>query len=272
MRRSAITAVAAALLSRTAAPAAAQDVPSIQWTASGGGSAGMPQGAVNFSLTYRSAPGTRGAAGRTSQASPGRAGNLAITQLEGLTPAQVAAAEAPVRFKLRRDAGTFECEGAFNAGRGSGTCGFAPSAAFAAQLEQRGVGRPTAFQQFSLALHDVGTAYLDELAAQRYARPAVAELVDAGLHGAGLEFLKGMGAAGYKLGSLPELVRLRDHAVTPEFVGQMRELGYDGLTVSQLATLAAHGVTPEFVRQANQRAGSRQPLEQLIHLRATGAM
>ncbi|HEV2150050.1 MAG TPA: hypothetical protein VGR37_21815 [Longimicrobiaceae bacterium] len=286
MPRTAASAALAALVYLAATPASAQEVPPLQWTAAAKSPAGQAPRTLQFTLSYR----TRGGEdGLTSRPVP-------LRRLEGLTPAEVESPRAQVRFRLRYEAGSFDCEGWFRTGRGSGDCEFAPDAGFAAELERRGVGRPTGWQQLSLALHDVGIAYLDELASQRYPRPDVAELVRAGKHAAGLEFLRGMGAAGYRMGTLQELIRLRDHGVTPEFVREMaalghrglpaedlvrlrghgvsfrfvremRELGYGRLTIDQLVQLRGHDVTPDFVRRANARAGIRLPLSELIRQR-----
>ena len=59
-----------------------------------------------------------------------------------------------VRFALRRDAGTLEFEGAFDAGRGTGTFRFAPNAAFMAALQKTG-RQLSADDALRLAIHDV---------------------------------------------------------------------------------------------------------------------
>ncbi|HEV2150224.1 MAG TPA: hypothetical protein VGR37_22690 [Longimicrobiaceae bacterium] len=246
--------------------------------------------AVQLALRYET---SRGGTGTTSRPVP-------LRELEGLTAAQLSSsAGTPVRFRLRREAGVFDCEGSLRDGRGSGQCDFAADARFAAGLDRRGIGRPTAAQQFSLALHDVGLAFVDELASQGYARPDVAELVRAGQHGARLDYLRSMGELGYRVGSLAELVRmkdhgvnaefvrglashgyrdlpadelvrLRDHGVTPRFIAEMRELGYEGLTPSQLVRMRDHGVTPDFARRVNTRAGTRRTVSELVRMRDRG--
>ena len=59
-----------------------------------------------------------------------------------------------VRFALRRDAGTLEFEGAFDAGLGSGRFRFAPNAAFVAALQKTG-RQLSADDALRLAIHDV---------------------------------------------------------------------------------------------------------------------
>ena len=58
-----------------------------------------------------------------------------ISQLRGLTPAQMAApAGTMARFELVREAGTFACEGYFKAGNGAGTFLFRPDPGFLQQM------------------------------------------------------------------------------------------------------------------------------------------
>jgi hypothetical protein len=192
-----------------------------------------------------------------------------LARFQGLTAAQLSSA-GPARFRLRQDAGTFAFEGAFAGGRGMGRFGFTPDPAFAAELERRGMERPTPEQQFSMARHGVALAYLDELAAQGYARPTTAALDRAGMSGADLLYLRQMGALGYRLGTLEALMRLSNNGVNPAFVGQMRALGYRGLTAALLTQLRSHGIDAAFAERMNARAGRRLPVDELVHLRSRG--
>ena len=110
-----------------------------------------------------------------------------LADLSGLTADQLGSESgAPVNFRLDRDAGTIVCSGVARRWRGTGECRFQADAAFAAALADRGYGRASDGQLFSLALYDLGHAYIDELKRQDYARPTVADLVRAGDHGADL--------------------------------------------------------------------------------------
>src|SRR2546423_9992869 len=119
--------------------------------------------------------------------------DIARANLLGLTPTQMSSTTGNnVRFQLRRDAGTLDCEGWFKDGQGSGHFAFTPDANFAAELARRGVGTPTREQQFQLALHDAGLALLDELRADAYALPNVEQFVRMGQHGVRLEYVRNL--------------------------------------------------------------------------------
>src|SRR5918912_388793 len=77
--------------------------------------------------------------------------SVPASDLQGLTRAQaMSATGTQVSFRIVRDAGTLNCEGWFREGNGSGHFTFAPSASFASELQRRGMGAPTAQQQFQM--------------------------------------------------------------------------------------------------------------------------
>jgi beta-lactamase regulating signal transducer with metallopeptidase domain len=224
---------------------------------------------------------------------------IPIEAIEGLSAAQQASNGSPVRLSLRRDAGTFTLEGMFRGGVGAGTYTFAANPAFAAELQKRGIGQPSAQDQMELARQNVGLAFLDELASQGYTKPSIQDLVRAAQHGVSLDFLKGMGALGYRLGTLDplinmrdhgvtpefvrdltaaglprmsadELVRVRDHGVTPEYIGELRQLGYDVKDAGVLVNARDHGVTPQFVKDLAKAGYNGLPLADLVKARDHG--
>jgi beta-lactamase regulating signal transducer with metallopeptidase domain len=195
--------------------------------------------------------------------------NVPIGQLEGLTAAQLAGG-GPVQFRVRRDAGTFTFDGAVRSGVGAGTFTFAADPAFGNALAARGFARPNGSEQYQLARHDIGFAFVDELGKQGYAKPPIAGLVRAGQHGVHLTYLRDMGALGYRLGSLDSLIELRDHGVTPDYVRELADEGYKGLPAAELRNARDHGVTPEYIRGMRQEGYASTPLGELVSARDHG--
>ena len=192
--------------------------------------------------------------------------DIARAKLLGLTPAQMSSTSGGnVRFQLRRDAGTLDCEGWFRDGQGSGHFVFTPDAGFATELARRGVGTPTREQQFHLALHDAGFALLDELRADGYAQPNVEQFVRMGQHGVRLEYVRNLHALGYDMGTSEALVRMADHGVSTRYIRNLAALGYERLSAEELVRAADHGVSSEFAAQV-QAAYGRLPLEQLVRM------
>src|SRR5436853_1983146 len=92
-----------------------------------------------------------------------------------------------VNFQLKRDAGTFNFEGWFKEGNGSGHFTFTPNSSFASELARQGFGKPTDEQLLSLAMGDTGFAFINELRVQGYDTSTVEQLVRISNHGVTLE-------------------------------------------------------------------------------------
>ncbi|HUQ80764.1 MAG TPA: M56 family metallopeptidase [Gemmatimonadaceae bacterium] len=141
-----------------------------------------------------------------------------LATLDGFNREQLAIPGTPLRFKLRRDAGTFDFTGDVYNRYGRGTFTFTPDPAYVDALARRGIQPISAEQQFSLARHDVSLAYVEELARQGYAMPTPYQLNRAGMSSVDLEFIRDMGALGYRLGTLDALVSLSNQSVDPAFI------------------------------------------------------
>src|SRR5256712_8490341 len=82
----------------------------------------------------------------------------------------------PYTTLFRSSAGTLDCEGWFDGGKGSGHFTYQPSPDFVAELAKRGIDAPTAWEQFQMTMAGVGLELVDELARQKYDRPTASEL------------------------------------------------------------------------------------------------
>ncbi len=63
---------------------------------------------------------------------------FAYEELQGLTKEQVNGSNIPVKFQITREAGTIECEGKFNDGKGSGDWRFNANKTFSDAMQSRG--------------------------------------------------------------------------------------------------------------------------------------
>ena len=196
--------------------------------------------------------------------------NVALERLEGLTAAQLTGRGGPVQFRMRRDAGTFTFEGVLRSGVGAGTFSFAADPNFPEELAKRGFARPTAAEQYQMARHDIGYAFVDELGKQGYAKPQTSELVRAGQHGVQVTYLREMAELGYRLGTLAPLIELRDHGVTPSYVRELAQLGYKGLPAEEIRRARDHGITPEYVTAMRDAGYGSLPMDALINARDHG--
>lgn len=256
--------LAVSALALTACTAAASEAPreiptSFDWQVTPADAEGAARGDVQFQFGYK-----------TEHHSSMWSNDTALAKLDGLTAAQLASAGQPVAFTLHRDAGDFRCKGVAGEGRGTGTCVYGANAGFAAELAKRGVGAPDAGEQFTLAMHDMGYAYLDELKRQRYATPTAEDMVKAAEHGAGMRQLVAMDQAGYRFGTVGELVRVRDHGVSARYVAELKAHGYTGLKAEELVRLRDHGVSTSFITQMGELGYRKVGIEDLAKLRDHG--
>src|SRR2546428_5151883 len=136
-----------------------------------------------------------------------------------LTEAQInSAAESPVRFSFNRDAGTIDFNGTFQSGEGVGRFSFTPNRSYAETLRSLNVATEDQFDDerlFSLAMHDVSTA-----------------------------FIRDMQSLGYRE-NLEQYIAFRIHGVTPDFARELKSLGYDKVSGEELVAFRIHGVSPQ---------------------------
>ena len=257
----------------------------VDWTISPRGAA--EAGVVQLALSYRTPRG-----GHSMNSGPRQ-----LSDLQGLSPSQLASDGSQVRFRIAREAGTLDCEGLVRRYRGTGECAFSPDPAFAAGLERRGIGRPTAEQQYQLAMSGVSLALVDELSRQGYQRPPLNKLVAAGIHGVSVPYVRSMAGVGYRLQDIDSLIKFRIHRVDADYVRevsainpgtrytadqlvamrihgitaatarQLAELGYRGLTHKQLVAMAIHGVSPSYIREMAAAGYRGLSPEQLVKMR-----
>ncbi|HEX2210351.1 MAG TPA: M56 family metallopeptidase, partial [Longimicrobium sp.] len=196
---------------------------------------------------------------------------IPIGRLQGLTERQITTDGSSARFHLRHDAGTFTFDAEFRRGRGTGRFGFVPDPAFAAELVRRGMDRPTAEQQFSMARHDVDIAFLDELARLGYERPTTEAMLQAGLNGVDAAYVRELASVGYRLGTVNAAKRMRNHDIDAEFIRGLAALGYRELPADELVRLSNYDIDFALITEMNARAGRRLSVPELVRTYNRGA-
>src|SRR5215510_12778003 len=225
--------------------------------------------------------------------------SVPLSQLRGLTAAEMRTDGGMVKFEIVRDAGTLQCEGWFKSGRGSGTFVFKPNRNYVSEMRGLGYDNLADDRMFSLALHDVRLEFvrgliaagyertdIDQLVSMRihgvtldfigdlrslgYDRPPTDELVSMRIHGVDADFIRDLKELGYDRVPADELVSMRIHSVTTKFIKELKTLGYESAPVDQLVSMKIHGVTPDFIRQMKDRGVKDLSIEQLISLRIHG--
>jgi hypothetical protein len=198
--------------------------------------------------------------------------DVPLSELVGLSAADMDGSGATVHFKIVRSAGTLDCEGWFEGGKGSGHFTYQPNPDFVAELAKRGINAPppTAWEQFQMTMAGVGLDLVDELARQKYELPTATELARMAMHGVDLEYVRDIGARGYHLKDSKSLVRMRDHGVDGEFIESLISAGYKNLGAEDLVRLRDHGVDGEYIADMKELGYAPSNLEELVESRDHG--
>jgi hypothetical protein len=195
-----------------------------------------------------------------------------LGELRGLTRQQIdASTSTPVVFRLEREAGVFEMEGAFREGRGAGHFRFVPNPGFGATLRGLGVreaDQVTDNQLMQLAIAGTTAAGVREFAGLGLSPLTLRDLIQLSIHNVTPEYVRSLRALGIDgTGTVSGVVQMRIHRVTPEYVRSVEALGLRGLTSRQLLQMRIHGVRPEEVRELRALGYTDLSPQELVEMR-----
>jgi hypothetical protein len=240
---------------------AAQSAIAGEWT----GSLGKNDSKVNLNFERRSDKGRKNQFGQSYE----------FAELQGLTREQ-ALRDGPVRFSLVREAGTIDCEGSFQNGKGSGTFRFSPSQAFVSAMKSRGYD----FQKdspsteegrfedrlFTAAALNVTTALADDLNSAGFGNLGVNDLFKAAIFKVDSAFMREMKATGFPNMGMEELVKARIFKLDAKFVREAAQMGFDKEPFENLVKLRIFKVTPQFIAEVRGEGLNNLSLEELVKL------
>lgn len=200
---------------------------------------------------------------------------FARADLRGLTDAQLASpTPVPAAFRIVREAGTFEMEGTFREGRGSGHFRFVPDPAFTralAALGVQGTSGATDRERMNLALAGTTVAMVGDFMALGFGSLSMRDVFELSIHGITPEYVREMRALGLaETNTVRGITQLKIHRVTREYVRALEALGYRGLDRRQLLQMGIHGVTPAFIRELREAGFGDLAPETLVRMRIHG--
>ena len=194
---------------------------------------------------------------------------LPLEQLRGLSRQQMESpAGATVHFEIAREAGTLGCEGYFRSGNGAGAFTFSPNANFVAEMRSLGYNGLPVETVFSMAVHDVKTAYVRDLRSLGAAPGSSDDLISMSIHNVSIDYIRELKNLGLRELTADHLVSMRIHDVSPEFVRDLKGMGYNP-SADDLVSLRIHGATSEYVKQM-RGLGFNPTLDQLVSMRIHG--
>jgi len=182
----------------------------------------------------------------------------------------------PVRFSLVREAGTIECEGTFQGGKGTGTFRFTGSPTYAAAMKSRGFDfendPPTTEhgrleeRLFTATVLNVTTAIADDLNSAGFGKLTVSDLFKATIFKVDSAFMREMKATGFPNMGMEELVKARIFKVDAKFVGEAAQMGFNKEPFENLIKLRIFKITPAFISEVRNEGLTNLSLEDLVKL------
>ena len=251
----------ALVVSVAAVKVRAQKVLSGTWTAS----LTEEKSKINLNLELRAEKNDRHQMGQTYE----------FTDLLGLTRDQ-ALGGGPVKFSLVREAGTIECEGSFQNGKGSGTFRFTGSQAFVSAMKSRGFDFETEsstdrdrFEDrlFTATALNITTALADDLSSAGFGKLEVGDLFKAAIFKIDSTFMREMKASGYPNMGMDELVKARIFKIDAKFVREATQMGFGKEPFESLVKMQIFKVTPEFIAEVRNEGLTGLSVEEVVKLR-----
>ena len=260
----AVYSLAFVMLVAGAEAAVAQGVLTGDWTAS---TKTEESDKINLSFERRTERGGRSQMGST----------YAYADLQGLSREQ-AVSGGPVKFSLVREAGTIDCEGSFQNGRGSGTFRFTGNRSFVSAMKSRGFDfetkpsashheRDTENRLFAATTLNVTTALADDLLSADFGKLDVDDLFKAAIFKVDSKFMREMKATGFPNLRMEELVKARIFKIDADFVRQVAEMGLEKGSFESLVKMRIFKVTPEFIAEARSEGLENLSVEDLVKMR-----
>ncbi|HVF57779.1 MAG TPA: hypothetical protein VM934_16625 [Pyrinomonadaceae bacterium] len=200
-----------------------------------------------------------------------------FADLQGLSREQ-ASSGGPVRFSLVREAGTIQCEGSFQNGKGSGTFRFTGNQSFVSAMKTRGFdfektssatkeGRGSENRLFAATTLNVTTALADDLLSAGFANLDVDDLFKAAIFKVDSKFMREMKASGFPNLGMEELVKARIFKIDADFVTRVTQLGFDKESFESLVKMRIFKVTPEFITAMRNEGLTELSVEDLVKMR-----
>lgn len=200
-----------------------------------------------------------------------------FAELQGLSREQVLSGGS-VKFSLVREAGTIDCEGSFQNGKGSGTFRFTGSQSFVSAMKSRGFdfaedsvardGRHSEEDRlFAATALNVTTALADDLSSAGFGKLDVDDLFKAAIFKVDSKYMREMKGSGFPKLGMEELVKARIFKIDANFVTEVTQMGFDKEPFESLVKMRIFKITPEFVTEVRNEGLTNIPVEDIVKLR-----
>lgn len=195
--------------------------------------------------------------------------------LQGLTREQALSGGA-VKFSLVREAGTIDCEGSFQNGKGSGTFRFTGNQSFVSAMKSRGFDfdKDTGSNDehagenrlFTAAGLNITTALADDLSSAGFGKLDVDDLFKAAIFKIDSTFMREMKATGFPNLGMEELVKARIFKIDAKLVSEVTQMGFAKEPFESLVKMQIFKISPAFIAEVRNEGLTDISIEDLVKL------
>jgi len=195
-----------------------------------------------------------------------------LADLQGLSAGQTQ--NGKVSFRIVRESGTIDCDGAFVNGKGSGTFRFTPDMSYVSAMKSRGFdfekssgrqhGGDLEERLFAATTIGVTTAFADDLRSANLGDLDVDDLFKAAIFKVTPQFIAEMKATGFPNLDMEDLVKARIFKIDANFVKQVRDMGFEKEDFEGLVKFRIFKVTPELLSMLKSEGYGELSSEEVV--------
>ncbi|HLY41084.1 MAG TPA: hypothetical protein VKR52_07705 [Terracidiphilus sp.] len=189
-----------------------------------------------------------------------------LSQLTGITLADLDREGAHLTATLNAEAGTFTCEGTVHNTALDGESVFTPSKEFVSKMEQMGFSGFDVEKLRTFALLDVESGWAHSLQQAGIQGITTENLIALRIFKVTPEYAHSFAELGYDLPNAEQLISMRVQGVDPEEVRQIRALGYKP-TLEELVQIRIFKITPDFIQRMQARGFKNLTIAKLVQIR-----
>jgi hypothetical protein len=198
-----------------------------------------------------------------------------FSALQGLTREQTLSG-GPVKFSLVREAGTIDCEGSFQNGKGSGTFRFTGNQSFVSAMKRRGFDfdkdtgswdqHAAENRLFTATGLNITTALADDLSSAGFGKLDVDDLFKAAIFKIDSTFMREMKATGFANLGMEELVKARIFKINAKFVTEVTQMGFAKESFESLVKMRIFKISPAFIAEVRNEGLTDISIEDMVKL------
>lgn len=201
---------------------------------------------------------------------------FAYDELKGLSREQ-SLGSGSVKFSLVREAGTIDCEGTFQNGKGVGTFVFTANQGFVDAMKSRGFDFEkfssknnddnTENRLFAAATLNVTTALADDLLSANFGKLETEDLFKAAIFKVDSKFMREMKDSGFQNLTFEDLVKARIFKIDANYVKKVAEMGFNNEPFETLVKMRIFKITPEFIAEVRNEGFAKVEIEELVKMK-----